>query len=1077
MKSIVSKVIVFILFFLFINQVPLQGGTIFSENLVKAEGLTKEYNYLTEVPNGYIGIESIEDLNKVRSGLGAKYILMNDIDLTKETSVDGWIPIGNRDKPFTGVFDGNGYKIIGMNINIISDQIVYAGLFGYISKAEIKGLGIVESTILVENNSIYSTTSDVYVGGITGYVNQTSIIVDSYTTGSILASSLFNSYAGGLVGAAGQVSVIDSYNEGDVSAKEAGGIAGKITSKLSKVGDSYNTGKITGSNYAGGITGTFYGEEIRASFNEGTISSSQGHAAGIAGYISSTIIKETRNEADVTGYYTSGGIVGRAISSTIEQSANTGEIKVESSLGAGGIAGGAQSSIILYSSNSGDIYSKGTAGGISGGLTNTTIAQCVNEGAVVASGSKAGGVVGDANIGSVVDNCYNLGSVSAKFTVGGIVGDNAGVIKNVYNVGNNKEGSSITAGGIAGKNTGNITTSYYLDAIKRGVGNGNLEGVNKKTFDEMKNKSTFKNFDFQSTWLSGENEGYEFPVLRDLKVPSIEKDVAIHWEKKPEKLEYLVGEPLDLTGAIIRMQTNLGREYGVEITEDMVGRYYPNNLGSQSIKITIGDVSTYFTVRVLAKYTVVFIDDNGLVLKTEEVIDGDSASAPEIPYREGHDFIKWSRDFQSVRSDLTVGAIYEPHTYSVIFEDDGVVLSRQTVTHGRWATAPKAPTKTGYKFTGWDNDYKNITSDITISSTYQLNEYTVEFRDYDRQILERQLVPHGSVAKNPENLNMLGYKFIGWYSDAGLRRKVNLETEVNKNLVLYAKFEGQQVYLHELDIVSTAYNKLKVSWAEHKGVSGYEVYRATSSNGTYKLVETKNVASSTTHVSSGLITGKTYYYEVKPYGIIDGKKVYSRSPGKTTLYAKPIPAKPTGVKTTNSSSTAINVSWKKVAGASGYEVHRATSKSGKYNRVNTVTNGSTLSYTNNDLTTGKSYYYKVRSYRTMNGKKVYGSYSSIVSGKPALAKPTGVTATKMNSKSIKVSWKKVNGASGFQVYQATSKNGKYKNVKTVTKGSTVSYTNKNLKPRQGYYYKVRAYRTVSGKKVYSPFSLVKYCKI
>ena len=76
------------------------------------------------------------------------------------------------------------------------------------------------------------------------------------------------------------------------------------------------------------------------------------------------------------------------------------------------------------------------------------------------------------------------------------------------------------------------------------------------------------------------------------------------------------------------------------------------------------------------------------------------------------------------------------------------------------------------------------------------------------------------------------------------------------------------------------------------------------------------------------------------------------------------------------SSKAIKVSWKSVSGANGYEVYSSTSKSGTYKKIKTT---SSLSYTNSGLKKGKTYYYKVRAYKTFNGKKVYGSYSSVKS--------------------------------------------------------------------------------------------------
>ena len=74
-------------------------------------------------------------------------------------------------------------------------------------------------------------------------------------------------------------------------------------------------------------------------------------------------------------------------------------------------------------------------------------------------------------------------------------------------------------------------------------------------------------------------------------------------------------------------------------------------------------------------------------------------------------------------------------------------------------------------------------------------------------------------------------------------------------------------------------------------------------------------------------------------------------------------------------------------------------------------------------------------------------------------------------------WNKVSGANGYIVYSATSKNGKYKAVKTIKKASTLNFTQKKLKKGKNYYYKVCAYRTVSGKKVMSADSQIRNAKI
>ena len=192
----------------------------------------------------------------------------------------------------------------------------------------------------------------------------------------------------------------------------------------------------------------------------------------------------------------------------------------------------------------------------------------------------------------------------------------------------------------------------------------------------------------------------------------------------------------------------------------------------------------------------------------------------------------------------------------------------------------------------------------------------------------------------------------------------------------------------------------------------------------------------------------------------------------------PMPVQTLGKSTVSKvSSTAYNklkVSWSKAKYADGYAVYRSTSAKGSYQLVKTIGSGTTLSYTDGNLITGKTYYYKVRPFQMVGGSRKYGAYSSYKSGKPVLTVPS--LTVKAGNKQVALKWKKVSGASGYQVYRANSKNGKYTLVASIKKGSTVSYTNKNLKAGKIYYYKVRAYRTVNNKKVYSSYSAVKAAK-
>ena len=94
---------------------------------------------------------------------------------------------------------------------------------------------------------------------------------------------------------------------------------------------------------------------------------------------------------------------------------------------------------------------------------------------------------------------------------------------------------------------------------------------------------------------------------------------------------------------------------------------------------------------------------------------------------------------------------------------------------------------------------------------------------------------------------------------------------------------------------------------------------------------------------------------------------------------KPVPGK-TSVKL-SAGKKKITVKWKKVSGASGYVIMRSAKKSSGYKMVKTVRKGSAVSFTNKKLKKGKKYFYKVRAYRNVDGKKVYGAYSAVRSAK------------------------------------------------------------------------------------------------
>ncbi len=169
---------------------------------------------------------------------------------------------------------------------------------------------------------------------------------------------------------------------------------------------------------------------------------------------------------------------------------------------------------------------------------------------------------------------------------------------------------------------------------------------------------------------------------------------------------------------------------------------------------------------------------------------------------------------------------------------------------------------------------------------------------------------------------------------------------------------------------AASYNSIRVSWKSLSGAEKYQVYRASTINGIYSSIAT---TTSLNYTNKYLTTGTTYYYKVRAYRTINGTKQYS--PFSSVVYAASKPSKPAPVKVTKVSSTRSNVSWGAVAGATRYELWRANSSNGTYSLI--AITGLTNNI-NSGLSSGRTYYYKVRAYRTVGSRKIYGSFSQVI---------------------------------------------------------------------------------------------------
>jgi len=488
------------------------------------------------------------DLDQIRNGLDADYVLMNDLDKDTDgydelvNTEEGWEPIGDyswdEDVEFTGSFDGQKHTITGLYIN--RPKTYYVGLFGYVDSGEVANVRVVDVDV----------TGRRYVGGLVGR-NWEGTVSNSYATGEVSG----NWYVGGLVGSSEFDSKVESsYFNGTVSGNEnVGGLMG--TNFYSKICNSYFNGIVSGSSSLGGLVGDNWFGTIENSFYDiDSVLINNGHHITMGGIFHEQYVDWFNNDLnlDIEDY-----------SDTLVSVEHNYEIN--STDGMRDLLGFAYSDVYKFSlvadidlSGEPGLYVPyfvaefdGTGHLISNLHINIPFAdhigmfgyvyggEIINIGVVdvdVTGGNYVGELVGSNNWGTV-SNSYATGEVSGNQYVGGLVGRNwgfGGTIANSYSTGN-VTGHQYVGGLVGSNNWGTVLNSYAIGSVSGNYDIGGLLGYNtgtvensfwdtepsgmytsdggsEKTTAEMIKKETFTEaeWDFEEDWDIIEEETYPF---------------------------------------------------------------------------------------------------------------------------------------------------------------------------------------------------------------------------------------------------------------------------------------------------------------------------------------------------------------------------------------------------------------------------------------------------------------------------------------------------------------------------------------------------------------------------------------
>jgi fibronectin type 3 domain-containing protein len=238
--------------------------------------------------------------------------------------------------------------------------------------------------------------------------------------------------------------------------------------------------------------------------------------------------------------------------------------------------------------------------------------------------------------------------------------------------------------------------------------------------------------------------------------------------------------------------------------------------------------------------------------------------------------------------------------------------------------------------------------------------------------------------------------------------------------------------------------EVDLSWIDNAtNETSYQVWRATA-GGSLSLIATLG-ANSTSYQDLGLTPNTAEDYHIVAVNSA-GSSAYA-DVSATTLA---VPA-PTGLQATAGNAT-VALNWTAVAGATSYNVYRATTSGGEGSTA-LATGLTSASYTDNAVTNGTTYYYEVTAVES-GTESLKSSEVSATPQVPAPGIPTNVGIS-AGDKIVNLTWSAVSGATSYDIYRATTKGGEG-TTPYLTGVTTASYSDSGVVDGTTYYYEVSA---------------------
>ena len=230
-------------------------------------------------------------------------------------------------------------------------------------------------------------------------------------------------------------------------------------------------------------------------------------------------------------------------------------------------------------------------------------------------------------------------------------------------------------------------------------------------------------------------------------------------------------------------------------------------------------------------------------------------------------------------------------------------------------------------------------------------------------------IDNASIKWNSQNPSVISVSTAGKITGKSLGgTKISASTG---HLSVANTYQVSPPKVQNLRATSRTTSRIKYKWDAVSGVTGYKVYTYNYSTAKWEYYG-KTFEPSI--IVKGLENGTIYKIKVRAYKNIDGVQYFGDYSTAIRTATMPKQEKITSTATTTGNAS---LKWRKLGNATGYKVYMATSKNGTYERIKTVEKN-TILYKKGGLQSGKTYYFKVRAYKTVDGVQIFGEYSPVV---------------------------------------------------------------------------------------------------